>query len=53
LKKNWTPEVQFWLKTKAGQGNYQYRKPQDAFVYLQYAFSKEEDALAFKIKFGF
>ncbi len=52
LRKNWNPGVQFWLKQNAGTGNFQYRKPQDAYTFLQYAFRNEHDATAFKIIFG-
>lgn len=52
LRSNWNPGVQFWLRTNAGVGNFQYRRPKDAYTYLQYGFRNQEDATAFKIKFG-
>lgn len=53
LSKNWTPGVQLWLSTNVGTGNFTYRKPQDTYTFIQYAFICEEDALAFKIMFGY
>jgi hypothetical protein len=51
-RQDWNPGVRYWLKTRAGDGNYQYRKGKDNFTYLQYAFRNEDDATAFKITFG-
>lgn len=48
---SWSPSMNKWLKTVVGNGNFMYVSPQDAFKYLRYGFRKEEDALAFKLKY--
>lgn len=50
--RDWTPAVSQWLRENIGRDSFQYHKGSDNYSYLGYGFRNEEDAIAFKIKFG-
>lgn len=52
IRLDWTPDVQRWFIDIIGPGNFKYCKSSDNFTYLRYGFKNEEDALAFKLRFG-
>jgi len=49
---DWSTELNDWLNTIVGTDNVKYVKSYDNYTYLRYGFTNEEDALAFRLRFG-